>query len=95
MHKKNVVIMKTAREIHKGNKNRLNLPLHKFVGVAVRFSLAALGTSLYGGSLLVWFVGLWLAWNFLVGVVRFLWVCLVFLFAFVSVVAFIVWVLTL
>ena len=42
-----------------------------------------------------WFVGLWLAWNFLVGVVRFLWVCLVFLFAFVSVVAFIVWVLTL
>ena len=29
MHKKNVVIMKTAREIHNGNKNRLNLPLHK------------------------------------------------------------------
>ena len=24
--------MKTAREIHKGNKNRLNLPLHKLFG---------------------------------------------------------------
>ncbi len=94
MHKKNVVIMKATRETN-GNKSLPNLPLHKFVGVAVRFSLAALGTSLYGGSLLVWFVGLWLAWNFLVGVVRFLWVCLVFLFAFVSVVAFMVWVLTL
>ena len=40
-------------------------------------------------------IGLWLVWNFLVGVVRFLWVCLVFLFAFVSVVAFVVWVSTL
>ena len=86
--------MKATRETN-GNKSLPNLPLHKFVGVAVRFSLAALGTSLYGDSLLVWFVGLWLAWNFLVGVVRFLWVSLVFLFAFVSVVAFIVWVLTL
>ena len=65
------------------------------MGVAVRFFLAAFCTSLYGGSLLVWFVGSWLVWNFLVGVVRFLWVSLVFLFAFVSVVAFIVWVLTL
>ena len=36
-----------------------------------------------------------LVWNFLVGVVRFLWGCLVFLLAFVSLVAFMVWVLTL
>ena len=86
--------MKATRETN-GNKSLPNLPLHKFVGVAVRFFLAALGTSLYGGSLLVWFVGLWLAWNFLVGVVRFLWGCLVFLLAFVSLVAFMVWVLTL
>jgi len=86
--------MKATRETN-GNKSLPNLPLHKFLGVAVRFFLAALGTSLYGGSLLVWFVGLWLAWNFLVGVVRFLWGCLVFLLAFVSLVAFIVWVLTL
>ena len=86
--------MKATRETN-GNKSLPNLPLHKFVGVAVRFSLAALGKSLYGGSLLVWFVGLWLAWNFLVGVVRFLWGCLVFLLAFVSLVAFMVWVLTL
>ena len=81
--------MKATRETN-GNKSLPNLPLHKFVGVAVRFSLAALGTSL-----LVWFVGLWLVWNFLVGVIRFLWVCLVFLLAFVSLVAFMVWVLTL
>ena len=86
--------MKATRETN-GNKSLPNLPLHKFLGVAVRFSLAAFCTSLYDGSLLVWFVGLWLVWNFLVGVIRFLWVCLVFLFAFVSVVAFMVWVLTL
>ena len=43
----------------------------------------------------VWFIGSWLVWNFLVGVVRFLWGCLVFLLAFVSLVAFMVWVLTL
>lgn len=86
--------MKATRETN-GNKSLPNLPLHKFLGVAVRFFLAAFCTSLYGGSLLVWFVGLWLVWNFLVGIIRFLWVCLVFLFAFVSVVAFVVWVLTL
>lgn len=94
MHKKNVVIMKATRETN-GNKSLPNLPLHKFLGVAVRFFLAVFCTSLYGGSLLVWFVGLWLVWNFLVGVIRFLWVCLVFLLAFVSLVAFMVWVLTL
>lgn len=94
MHKKNVVIMKATRETN-GNKSLPNLPLHKFLGVAARFILAALCTSLYGGSLWVWFIGPWLVWNFLAGVVRFLWGCLVFLLAFVSVVAFIVWVLTL
>lgn len=94
MHKKNVVIMKATRETN-GNKSLPNLPLHKFLGVAVRFFLAAFCTSLYGGSLLVWFVGSWLVWNFLEGVVRFLWGCLVFLLAFVSLVAFMVWVLTL
>ena len=31
--------MKTAREIHKGNKNRLNLPLHKLFGWLVRLHL--------------------------------------------------------
>ena len=93
MHKKNVVIMKATRET---NGNKLpNLPLHKFLGVAARFILAALCTSLYGGSLWVWFIGSWLVWNFLAGVVRFLWGCLVFLLAFVSLVAFMVWVLTL
>ena len=86
MHKKNVVIMKATRETN-GNKSLL--------GVAARFILAALCTSLYGGSLWVWFIGSWLVWNFLAGVVRFLWGCLVFLLAFVSLVAFMVWVLTL
>ena len=71
------------------------MEISRFLGVAVRFFLAAFCTSLYGGSLLVWFVGSWLVWNFLAGVVRFLWGCLVFLLAFVSLVAFMVWVLTL
>lgn len=94
MHKKNVVIMKATRETN-GNKSLPNLPLHKFLGVAVRFILAAVCTGLYGGSILVWFIGLWLVWNFLVGVVRFLWGCLVSLLTFVLVVAFVVWLLTL
>ena len=45
--------MKTAREIHKGNKNRLNLPLHKLFGWLVRLLLSGFCWSLYGGSLLV------------------------------------------
>lgn len=85
--------MKATRETN-GNKSLPNLPLHKFVGVAVRFSSGTRHIPVRW-LLLVWFVGLWLAWNFLVGVVRFLWVCLVFLLAFVSLVAFMVWVLTL
>ena len=52
--------MKTAREIHKGNKNRLNLPLHKLFGWLVRLLLSGCCWSLYGGSLLAWFIGLWL-----------------------------------
>lgn len=55
--------MKTAREIHKGNKNRLNLPLHKLFGWLVRLLLSGFCWSLYGGSLLAWFIGLWLAKN--------------------------------
>ena len=61
MHKKNVVIMKTAREIHNGNKNRLNLPLHKWLGWSVRLILSGFCWSMYGGRLLAWFIGLWLA----------------------------------
>ena len=86
--------MKATRETN-GNKSLPNLPLHKFLGVAVMFFLAAFCTGLYGGSVLVWFIGLWLVWNFLAGVVRFLWGCLVFLLTFVLVVAFVVWLLTL
>ena len=41
--------MKTAREIHNGNKNRLNLPLHKLFGWSVRLILSGFCWSLYGG----------------------------------------------
>ena len=53
--------MKTAREIHNGNKNRLNLPLHKWLGWSVRLILSGFCWSMYGGRLLAWFIGLLLA----------------------------------
>ena len=43
--------MKTAREIHNGNKNRLNLPLHKWLGWSVRLILSGFCWSMYGGRL--------------------------------------------
>ena len=35
--------MKTAKEIHNGNKNRLNLPLHKLFGWFGSFFQASVG----------------------------------------------------
>ena len=69
--------MKTAREMHKGNKNRLNLPLHKLFGWLVRLLLSGFCWSLYGGSLLAWFIGLWLAEELITDVIRSAWGCLV------------------
>lgn len=86
--------MKATRETN-GNKSLPNLPLHKFLGVAVRFVLALLCSRLYGGSTLMWFVGLWLVWNPLTSILRFLCGCLTYLLAFTLIVAFVVWLLTL
>jgi hypothetical protein len=95
MHKKNVVIMKTAREIHKGNKNRLNLPLHKLFGWLVRLLLSGCCWSLYGGSLLAWFIGSWLAKELITDVIRSAWGCLVSILSFAVVVGIIIWLLIL
>lgn len=95
MHKKNVVIMKTAREIHNGNKNRLNLPLHKLFGWSVRLILSGFCWSLYGGSLWAWFIGLWLVKELITDVIRFAWGCLVSILSFAVVVGIIIWLLIL
>lgn len=86
--------MKVTRETN-GNKSLPNLPLHKFIWIAVRFILALLCSRLYGGSPLMWFAGLWLIWKSLVGTFRILWGCLTYLLAFMLIVAFVVWLLTL
>ena len=86
--------MKTAREIHKGNKNRLNLPLHKLFGWLVRLLLSGCCWSLYGGSLLAWFIGLWLAKE-LITTLKDAWGCLVSILSFAVVVGIIIWLLIL
>ena len=87
--------MKTAREIHNGNKSLLNLPLHKWLGWSVRFVLSVFCWSLYGGSLLAWLVGLWLIIKLATGVIRFVWGCLVSILAFADLIAIVIWLLTL
>lgn len=87
--------MKTAREIHKGNKNRLNLPLHKLFVWLVRLLLSGFCWSLYGGSLLAWFIGLWLAKELITDVIRSAWGCLVSILSFAVVVGIIIWLLIL
>lgn len=82
--------MKTAREIHKGNKNRLNLPLHKLFGWLVRLLLSGCCWSLYGGSLLAWFIGSWLAKELITDVIRSAWGCLVSILSFAVVVGIII-----
>ena len=85
--------MKTAREIHNGNKNRLNLPLHKWLGWAVRLILSGFCWSMYGGRLLAWFIGLWLAKELMTGVFRFVWGCLIAMLSFAIIVGIIIWLL--
>ena len=82
--------MKTAREIHKGNKNRLNLPLHKLFGWLVRLLLSGCCWSL-----LAWFIGLWLAKELITDVIRSAWGCLVSILSFAVVVGIIIWLLIL
>ena len=95
MHKKNVVIMKTAREIHNGNKVRNNLPLHKWLGWSVQLVLSIFCWSLYGGNLLAWFVGLWLIKKLITDIIRFVWGCLVSILSFAAVIGIVIWLLTL
>ena len=85
--------MKTAREIHNGNKNRLNLPLHKWLGWSVRLILSGFCWSMYGGRLLAWFIGLWLAKELMTGVFRFVWGCLIAMLSFAILVGIIIWLL--
>ena len=80
--------MKTAREIHNGNKNRLNLPLHKLFGWSVRLILSGFCWSLYGGSLL-------LVKELITDMIRFAWGCLVSILSFAVVVGIIIWLLIL
>lgn len=86
--------MKTTREIN-GNKSLLNLPLHKYLGVAVRLVLAGFCTVLYGGCFLAWLAGVWLGWNLACAVVRFLWGCLFFLLYLLLLIMLLTWILTL
>lgn len=85
--------MKTAREIHNGNKNRLNLPLHKWLGWSVRLFLSGFCWNMYGGRLLAWFIGLWLAKELMIGVFRFVWGCLIAMLSFAIIVGIIIWLL--
>ena len=87
--------MKTAKEIHNGNKNRLNLPLHKLFGWSVRLILSGFCWSLYGGSLWAWFIGLSLVKELITDVIRFAWGCLVPILSFAVVVGIIIWLLIL
>lgn len=87
--------MKTAKEIHNGNKNSLNLPLHKLIGWSVRLVLSGFCWSLYGGSFLAWFIGLWLAKELITGMIRLVWGCVVSILSFVAVIGIIIWLLTL
>lgn len=87
--------MKTAKEIHNGNKNSLNLPLHKLIGWSVRLVLSGFCCSLYGGSFLAWFIGLWLVKELITGMIRLVWGCLVSILSFVAVIGIVIWLLTL
>lgn len=87
--------MKTAREIHNGNKNRLNLPLHKLFGWSIRLLLSGFCLSLYGGNLLAWFIGLWFAKELITDVISSVWGCLVSILSFAVVVGVIIWLLNL
>jgi len=75
--------MKTAREIHNGNKNRLNLPLHKLFGWSVRLILSGFCWSLS------------LVKELITNVIRFAWGCLVSILSFAVVVGIIIWLLIL
>lgn len=86
--------MKTAKEIHNGNKNRLNLPLHKLIGLAVHFVLSAFCRGLFGSNILAWFFGLWLIKEMAVGAIRFLWGCLIALLSFILIIGIILWIVT-
>ena len=87
--------MKTAREIHNGNKNRLNLPLHKLFGWLVRLHSFRLLLESVRWQSLAWFIGLWLVKELITDVIRSAWGCLVFILSFAVVVGIIIWLLIL
>ncbi|MCD8269526.1 MAG: hypothetical protein LUD46_14460 [Parabacteroides sp.] len=87
--------MKTAREIHNGNKVRNNLPLHKLFGWAVRLMLTGFCWSLYGGNFLAWFIGLWIAKELIIGIIRFVRGCLISILSIAAVIGIIIWLLML
>lgn len=57
--------------------------------------LAVFASSMFGGSFWVWSIGLWLCKEVVLGILRFLLGCIIFLLSAVAFFGFIFWLLTL
>ena len=58
-------------------------------------ALAMFVSSMFGGSIWAWSIGLWLCKEIIAGVIRFLLGCIVFLLSAVAIFGFLFWLLTL
>ena len=63
--------------------------------IAFWLALAMFVSSMFGGSIRAWSIGLWLCKEIIAGVIRFLLGCIVFLLSAVAIFGFLFWLLTL
>ena len=63
--------------------------------IAFWLALAMFVSSMFGGSIWAWSIGLWLCKEIIAGVIRFLFGCIVFLLSAVALFGFLFWLLTL
>lgn len=63
--------------------------------IAFWLVLAMVVSSMFGGSIWAWSIGLWLCKEIIEGIIRFLFGCIVFLLSAVALFSFLFWLLTL
>nr|WP_281548062.1 hypothetical protein [Alistipes onderdonkii] len=63
--------------------------------IAFWIVLAMFVSSMFGGSLWAWSIGLWLCKEVVLGIIRFLFGCIIFLLSAVAFFGFLFWLLTL